>query len=177
MSILPIVEAPDERLRKKSKPVKKLDKKIKKIISDMHQTLSAQKDPEGIGLAAPQVGKNLQIFVVNYDGKKITVINPKILKTNQPPTRNPKHKNTKTPLEGCLSIPHHYSPISRPKKIKIKYLDESGQEKTQEFTGFSAQVIAHEIDHLQGKLFIDHVLAQQTPLYKIMGEDWEEIEI
>ena len=55
--------------------------------------------------------------------------------------------------------------------------NETGQEKTQEFTGFSAQVIAHEIDHLQGKLFIDHVLAQQTPLYKIMGEDWEEIEI
>ena|SRR3990167_1661111 len=177
MSILPIVEAPDERLRKKSKPVKGLDKKAKKFISDMHQTLSTQKDPEGVGLAAPQVGKNLQIFVVNYDGHKLTVINPKVIAKNPPPHKRSGEASKKIPLEGCLSIPNHYSPITRPTKIKIKFLDETGQEKTQEFTGFSAQVIAHEIDHLQGKLFIDHVLAQQTPLYKIMGEDWEEIEI
>lgn len=175
MSILKIVEVPNPILKKKSKKVKAVDKKIKKLISDMKQTLKAQSDPEGIGLAAPQVGKNLRLFLMDYKGTKRVVINPEVLEVtrNKPLKRK---KGEEVPLEGCLSLPHYYSPIRRVNKIKIKYLDGEGEKQIEEFRGFEAQIVAHEIDHLDGKIFIDHVIAQGAPLFEDTGNGFEEVE-
>lgn len=166
-------------LRKKAKLVTKIDKKVLSLIKDMQETLESQKDPEGVGLAAPQVGKSLQIFVVNYKNLKKVVINPEILEIsqkNQKPKSTKKHKKHEI-LEGCLSLPNYYGPIERPDKIKIKFMDEKGKEQVEEFEGFNAQIIQHEIDHLNGRLFVDKIVEQQAPLYKFDGDDWEEVEL
>ena len=165
-------------LHRKSKPVAKVDKKVEQLIADLWETLAAQKDPEGIGLAAPQVGKNLRVFIVSYGKVQQAFINPKILKTSKSAKdKKLKTKHKRRILEGCLSLPHYYSPIVRADKLRVKYLNEAGQEEEKEFTGFIAQIIGHEIDHLEGKVFIDHTLEQELPLYKFDGNDWEEVEL
>ena len=173
--VLKIVDIKDPVLRKKAKHIAQVDKKIRSLISDMQETLRAQKDPEDIGLAAPQVGKSLAMFVVDFENLKKVVINPVILDQHQPKTKVPS-KRSKL-LEGCLSLPNYYSPIRRGNYIKIKYLDIDGKEVIEDFHNFNAQVIQHEIDHLNGVLFVDHVLKQNSPLYKFSGDDWEEVDL
>lgn len=176
--ILKVVGVKDPVLRQKAKEVTKVDKKIRQLISDMKDTLAAQVDPEGVGLAAPQVGKSLRIFLMKYKNEERVVINPEILETSKELEGKKKHKKSKKNiLEGCLSLPHYYGPITRDKKIKIKYLDENGTKQTEEFEGFLTQIIEHEIDHLNGILFIDHILEQKAPLYKFDGEEWEDVDL
>ncbi len=169
----------DPILRQKSKAVAKVDKKILKLIQDLKDTLNVQKDPEGVGLAAPQIGKNLKVFVANYKGFERVVINPEIIK-KESRIRNQesgKKHNKKEILEGCLSLPYYYGPLKRAPKITIKYLNEKGEEITETFEDFNAQIIMHEIDHLEGVLFVDHLLKEKKPLYKVDGDEWEEIEL
>lgn len=170
-----IISVKSPKLRIKSKKVTKIDKKVKKIIADMKDTLKAQKDPEGVGLAAPQIGQNLRIFLINYEKQKKVIINPKIIKISK--EKGLKEKKEKNLLEGCLSLPHYYGPIKRARKIKIEYLTEDGGQKIEEFTGFFSQIIQHEIDHLNGILFIDRILEQKAPLYQADGGQWEEVEL
>jgi len=162
-------------LRDKAKPVEKIDKKVKALIKDMKDTLAAQRDPEGVGLAAPQIGKSLQIFLVNHEGEKYVIINPKVLEIKK--GKKAKIKKKGQILEGCLSLPHYYGPIDRAKYITISFQDESGKTRVKTFKGFLAQIIQHEIDHLNGNLFIDHIIEQKSPLYKFDGEDWEEVDL
>ncbi len=145
----------------------------------MQETLIAQNDPEGIGLAAPQVGKSVQLFLVEFEGLKRTVINPRIIevKDSAKGIKNKQKKGNGKILEGCLSLPHYYGPIHRPDFVTIEFLDENGDKKTETFKKFPAQIILHEIDHLNGKIFIDHILEQDAPLYKFDGEEWEEVEL
>lgn len=166
-----IVTADNKVLRKKAKPVKKVDKKVKNIIKDLKETLEAQKDPEGVGLAAPQIGKSLKIFVfVSEDGIK-TVINPKVIEIAKKENEKPEA------MEGCLSIPHYYGPLTRPEFITIEYLNEKGKKIKETFKGFEAQIVQHEIDHLKGTLFTDRLLEQKKPLYKFTDkEEWEEVD-
>jgi peptide deformylase len=177
--ILKIVDIKDPVLRKKAKRVQKIDKKIQRLIADMKETLLAQKDPEGVGLAAPQVGKPLQIFIMHYPEEGMNskvVINPVVLKISEKKSRKRK-KGEKDILEGCLSLPYYYGPVERAKTIKIKYTSENGERLTEEFGGFSAHIVQHEIDHLMGKLFIDHVLSQKSRLFYIEEGEVEEVEI
>lgn len=172
-----ILQSGDPILRIKSKPVAKVDKKVKSLIADLKDTLSIQKDPEGVGLAAPQIGKNLQVFVCNHKDFERVVINPKILDI-QEQTRAAKAKRSKHEiLEGCLSLPYYYGPLKRAKSIKVEYLNEKGESITEVFEDFSAQIILHEIDHLNGVLFIDHLLKEKKPLYKVEDDEWEEVEL
>ena len=103
-------------------------------------------------------------------------MNPEILSVGKIPTKN-KSKRKKSILEGCLSLPYYYGPLTRAPKIKIKYLDEKGNETVEEFSGFLAQIVQHEIDHLNGVLFIDHIIKEKKPLYKVHGDDWEEVDL
>ena len=168
-----VVQAGDPRLRKVSKPVGKIDKKILLLISDLKETLLAHRDPEGVGLAAPQIGKNLRVFVMR-DGKKLkTVINPEIISVTKVKT---KKDNKEEALEGCLSVPHYYGPLKRGEEIIIKYLNEDGQKVTETFKDFPAQIVQHEIDHLNGFLFVDRLLEQKRPLYQIKGDEVEEVD-
>lgn len=172
-----ILLSSDPILRKKSKPVAKIDKKIKELIKDLKDTLSVQKDPEGVGLAAPQIGKNLRVFVAKYESFERVVINPEIVKIEKGASGKGKKSSKKEILEGCLSLPYYYGPLKRAPKITIGFLDEKGNPQTETFTGFHAQIIMHEIDHLEGILFIDHLIGEGKPLYKIEGDEWEEVEL
>lgn len=171
-----ILDVKQKSLREKSKAVKKLDKKIRTLIEDMEDTLASQKDPEGVGLAAPQIGVNLRIFLMKYEDNERVVINPKILKTSQS-TKNKKKKSKNRLLEGCLSLPHYYGPLKRNDYVKLEYMDLNGKIVTEEFKGFLAQIVLHEVDHLDGVLFIDRILEQNSPLYHFHGEEWEEVEL
>jgi peptide deformylase len=175
-----ILPSSDPVLRQKSKSVTKVDKKIQKLIQDLKDTLSVQKEPEGVGLAAPQIGKNLQVFVANYKGFDRVVVNPEVLETEKVPhfAKASRGKESKKEiLEGCLSLPYYYGPLKRAAKITVKYLNEKGEAVTETFEGFNAQIIMHEIDHLEGILFVDHLLKEKKPLYKVTNDEWEEVEI
>lgn len=173
-----IVQSGNPILRAKSKPVPCVDKKVKDLIRDLKDTLSIQKDPEGVGLAAPQIGKNLQVFVCNYKKFNRVVINPKILSIEKSKPHSAKASRDKREiLEGCLSLPYYYGPLKRAKKVTVEYLNENREKVKEEFKDFDAQIILHEIDHLKGILFIDHLLKEKKPLYKVEKDEWEEVEL
>jgi peptide deformylase len=172
-----ILQSKDPILRQKSKPVAKVDKKIQRLIQDLKDTLAIQKDPEGVGLAAPQIGKNLRVFAASYKGFERVVINPEIIKIEGKPASAKATAGKKEILEGCLSLPYYYGPLKRAPKITVKYLNEKGEGVTETFEGFNAQIIMHEIDHLNGILFVDHLLKEKKPLYKVEGDEWEEVEL
>lgn len=174
-----ILQVKEKSLREESKPVARVDKKILELIEDMEDTLAAQKDPEGVGLAAPQIGRNIRMFLMSYEGADKVIINPEILHmdTSEGEKKTKKKKKREKLLEGCLSLPHYYGPLKRAKKLTLKYMDETGKTVEEEFHGFLAQIVQHEVDHLNGILFIDRILEQNAPLYHFHGDDWEEVEL
>jgi len=168
-----IVSSKDPKLRQIAKPVGQIDQRVKGIIKDLIDTLKTQKNPEGVGLAAPQIGKGVRIFVANYRNFSRVVINPEIISIKrQSPSRG---KNEI--LEGCLSLPNYYGSIRRAESVKLKYLNENNQAVVETFSGFHAQIVLHEIDHLNGIIFVDRLLKQKKPLYKVTNNEWEEVEL
>ncbi|MCL5438584.1 MAG: peptide deformylase [Patescibacteria group bacterium] len=183
--MLKIVTAPNSILSQKAREIKNIDKKILKLIEEMRITLNNTRDPEGVGLAAPQVGENLQLFIAKPSRKSpiLTFINPKIISIDKIiPDASDEQKINHQKLEGCLSLPNIWGGVSRNPSITLSYLDENGKEHKRKFTGFLATIIQHEYDHLDGILFPKHVLAQRKKLFKShknkKNEDvFEEIEI
>ncbi len=150
MTIRKILTEPDPFLRQKSTKVEIVDDKIRSLMDDMLETMYAA---PGIGLAAIQIGVPKRVIVIDLarDEEKKTplyFINPEII-TNS--------KNDATYEEGCLSVPGQFAEISRPDKCKVKFLDYNGEEKILETDGLLATCIQHEIDHLEGILFIDYL--------------------
>jgi peptide deformylase len=192
-----ILQSGDPKLRDVSKPVACVDKKILSLVANLKDTLTVQKDPEGVGLAAPQIGKNLRVFVILDKGKLKTVINPEVIpskltlkqssneiigkpkksKTKKRAMNHEPRTTSKNIMEGCLSLPNYYGPLRREKEITISYLNEVGEKVTETFTDFPAQIVRHEIDHLNGVLFIDRLLEQKKKLFKLESGEWEEVEI
>lgn len=190
-----IVIAPNSVLSQKAESVKKIDKEILELIEEMKQTLLGTKDPVGVGLAAPQVGKPLRIFLAKPTPKSeiLTCINPKILSKSAElkPLKRPKNSTNKRAgtLEGCLSLPTIWGTVLRSSALTFSYLDENGRTHKKSCKDFLATIVQHEIDHLDGVLFPKRVLEQkarlpsgQGKLYKShkneKGEDeFEEIEI
>ena len=171
-----IISVKDARLRERSKVVEKIDRKTLLIIQDLKDTLKAQKDPIGVGLAAPQIGKNIRIFAIKPKEKINIFINPEIISSDKVLKIHSKRKEEKI-MEGCLSLPNYYGPLQRNNKITLKYLTESAEKKQETFEGFDAQIIQHEVDHLEGVLFIDHLIKQKKPLYELVNGEWEEVEL
>ena len=150
MALRQIIIEPNKILRKKSLSVEKVDSEIQKLMDDMLETMYAA---PGIGLAAIQVGIPKRVIVLDIDqkeGKKnpIFFINPKIIE---------KSGNTSTYEEGCLSVPGQFAEIDRPDKCHIKYLDYYGEPKEIKAEGMLATCVQHELDHLEGILFIDYL--------------------
>lgn len=151
MSLLTIIEVPDKRLKIKSSPVKKIDEKIKQLLEDMVETMRAA---DGLGLAAPQVGINKRIVVIDVnrhiEGKDepICMVNPEIIWSSE---------ETNYYKEGCLSLPDQYAEVERPAEVKVKYLNENGDELEAHAKGLFATVVQHELDHLDGIVFVDHI--------------------
>ena len=150
MTIRPILTAPDPRLKAVSKPVDKVDAEIRRLIDDMVESMY---EADGIGLAAVQIGVPKRIIVMDLDqkdGKKNprAFINPKILWASE---------ELATFEEGCLSVPEIWDDVERPARIKAEYLDRDGKKQVLEADGLLATCLQHEMDHLEGVLFIDHL--------------------
>lgn len=133
----------DEILRKKCKKVDKITPRIQMILDDMAETM---KEEDGVGLAAPQVGILRNIVVIDVGEGIIELINPIITEQS---------KETEIDVEGCLSVPQKYGEVERPSKVKVKALNREGKEFELEGEGLLARAICHELDHLNGVLFID----------------------
>jgi peptide deformylase len=190
--MLKIVQAPNPVLAQKAKPIAKVDTAVHKLIKQMILTLEHAKDPEGVGLAAPQVGKSLQLFIVKMTPRSpiLTFINPKIESFFDEPkgkaasadgSGEPK-EDKDVQLEGCLSLHSIWGVVKRRYGVVLSYMDEDGKEHQKKFDGFMSVIIQHEYDHLQGVLFPKRVLEQENPLYKSVknkkGEvEFEEIEL
>jgi peptide deformylase len=152
MALLPILTAPDPRLKVKAKPVAAVDEPVRRLMADMLETMYAA---PGIGLAAPQVGVAKRVLVVDVarDGEPrqpMKIANPEILW---------RSAELLTTNEGCLSLPEHYADVSRPAKIRLRYLDEQNEIREIDLEGLLATCIQHEMDHLEGVLFVDHISA------------------
>ena len=150
MALLPIIVAPDPRLNVKCENVDQVTDDLKQLMDDMMETMY---DAPGIGLAAPQVGVTKRIIVVDVskgenDKAPYKMINPEII----------WHSDQVADYEeGCLSLPDQYAQAKRPDKIHLRYMDPDGTEQNLKANGILATCIQHEIDHLDGKLFVDHI--------------------
>ena len=148
MNKLEVLHFPDKRLRKIAKPVEKVDQGIKNIIDQMFFTMYEEK---GIGLAATQVNIHKRIIVIDISenkDEKVCLINPKILLLSE---------ETDSMEEGCLSVPGFYESVTRSKDVKVTTLNYNGEKIVLEADGLLSTCIQHEIDHLNGKLFVDHI--------------------
>ena len=161
MAVLTIRTLPDPVLRQKAKRVRTIDGSIKKLVADMLETMHA--DPGRVGLAAPQVGVSLQVVVIGIpDEEDIILINPEIV----------RQKGERLVTEGCLSVPGYVGQIARAESVTAKGRDLGGKEIRIKAGGLLAQALEHEIDHLSGRLYVDH-LASMDELRKIGAEDTE----
>ena len=158
MAILPIVEVPDPVLRQTCEPVAEITDEVRGIVADMFDTMY---DARGIGLAAIQVGILKRIVVIDLQEREVedeekpeaardphAYINPELTWVSE---------ELSTYSEGCLSIPEQYADVTRPARCRVKWLDTDGQPHEAEYDGLMATCMQHEIDHLNGVLFIDHI--------------------
>jgi peptide deformylase len=151
MSKLPIIKLPDPILREKSLPVEAVDEHVRAFLNDMLETMYAA---PGIGLAAVQVGVLRRMLVLDVARGKdepknpMMLINPEIVAQGDTPRLHE---------EGCLSIPEMYAEVERPALVRVRYVDIEGNQREEEFQDLLATVVQHEIDHLNGLLFIDHL--------------------
>lgn len=144
--ILPLVLHPDERLQSVTRPIEEITEEVEELLDNLQDTMIAH---DGVGLAAPQVGKNLQVAVVEEeDGAVIELINPRIVQAT----------GETIDVEGCLSSPHVYGTVSRAQRILVHYYDRDGDEMELEAYDYLARAIQHEIDHLQGILFTEKLI-------------------
>ena len=150
MAVRTILTAPDPRLKKKSLPVTSVDADVRQLMDDMLETMYAA---PGIGLAAPQVDVLKRVIVLDIDREDtktgpLFMANPEIIEASD---------EDLTYEEGCLSLPEHYSDVVRPAKVTVRYLDRDGVQKDLACEGLLATCVQHEIDHLDGILFVDHI--------------------
>jgi peptide deformylase len=144
MAIRKITEYPEKVLAEIGKPVTEFDEELEKLVADMFETMY---DAEGVGLAAPQIGLNLRLFVMDCEGIKLVAANPEVVHT----------EGEQSSQEGCLSVGKVPAVVVRPEKARLRAQDEKGEWFEREATGYAARAFMHETDHCDGKLFIDHL--------------------
>jgi len=150
MAVLPIITAPDPRLKIKARRVAAVDDQVRRLMDDMLETM---RQAIGIGLAAPQVGVAKRVIVIDVarqeeKSQPMLLANPEILWRSE---------ELATFSEGCLSLPEHYADVTRPGAIRLRYLDYQNEIREIEASGLLATCIQHEMDHLDGVLFVDHI--------------------
>ena len=162
MAKLAILEFPDPRLRKKAAPVTEVDDKLRTLIDDMFETMYAA---PGIGLAATQVNVHQRLLVADVSANgddPHALINPVIVEKD----------GVQVSEEGCLSVPGYYEEVERAEHIRVRYLNRDGEEMETEMTGLLAVCVQHEIDHLDGKLFVDYISeAKRSRIRKRLMKD------
>jgi len=158
MAILPLHNFPDPILKQKAKRVRAIDGSVKKLIIDMIETMHS--DPGRVGLAAPQVGVSLRVIVIGLpEAEDIAIVNPEIV----------RRRGERLINEGCLSVPGYFGQVKRAESVTVKGRDQSGKEIRIKAEGLLAQALEHEIDHINGVLYLDH-LESTDKLYKIEPE-------
>ena len=162
MAIRKIVEIGDEKLRKVCKPVEKFDKRLQALLNDMADTMYKA---EGVGLAGPQVGILRRIAVIDVGEGLFKLVNPVIV----------EKEGEQTGLEGCLSVPGRRGEVTRPNIVTVEYQDENGEPVTLRVSEFFARAVCHELDHLDGVLYIDKMNREiSDEEYQQMLEEDEE---
>jgi peptide deformylase len=157
MAVLTVLTVPEPILKQKSKRVKNIDGSIRKLAADMIETMHAA---SGVGLAAPQVGVPLRVIVIGMPGEEdFVLINPEVV----------RRVGERLVTEGCLSVPGYFGEIQRAQRVTVKGRDLSGKEIRIKAEELLAQALEHEIDHLNGVLYVDH-LESQDKLHKVEPE-------
>jgi len=172
-----IVYIPHVALRTVATAVTEVDDKLFALSATLEQTLLQTRNPRGVGLAGPQIAVGKRLFATQLDGSIKLYINPRIAKHSKQLVLGPKGEEPR--LEGCLSIPKIYGPVPRWEWVEIEYAVVSGAkliQKTKRLSDFPARVAQHEIDHLDGRLFIDYSLTLELPIYSENPET-EELEL
>jgi peptide deformylase len=152
MALLPIIIAPDPRLKQIAAPVARVDERIRRLMDDMLETMYLA---PGIGLAAPQVGVLERVIVVDASAKDeerapLRLANPELIEVSEEDVNYE---------EGCLSLPEHYAEVVRPAQVRVRYLDHENEIRELDAEGLLGTCIQHEMDHLEGILFVDHLSA------------------
>lgn len=142
MSLLEIKKVGDPVLKKVCAPVEKIDRRLRRTLDDMAETMYAR---DGVGIAAPQVGLSIRAVVIDVDKKRYDLINPEIT----------FREGSEVDTEGCLSVPEIYGEVERSERVMVEYLNRYGKPQSLEADGLLARCIQHELDHLDGQLFID----------------------
>lgn len=161
MALRTIREMGDPCLRKVCKEVREITDKTRELIRDMHETMD---DANGVGLAAPQIGILKRILVLNVYDQRFSMVNPEIVEAD----------GKQCDYEGCLSVPGKSGMVERALHVKVRYLDENGEERELDAQGLLARAVQHEIDHLNGILYVDKLegkLYDNSELYEEMYED------
>jgi peptide deformylase len=167
MAILPLIIAPDPRLKKRAEPIAAVDGRITRLMDDMLETMYAS---NGIGLAAPQIGALERVVVVDTSEKDepprpIGLANPEIVWADEEQALY---------NEGCLSLPEQYADVIRPRAVRVRYLDRNNTPQEIQGEGLLATVLQHEIDHLEGTLFVDRIsLIKRTMIIKRL-QKWKK---
>lgn len=152
-----IIALPDEKIRNKSQNVNSFDENLRGLIKDLIETSEIQTDPPALGMAAPQLDVFKRTFVAKIRNKFRPFINPKITKVSDKETAL---------MEGCFSVKGLYGQVMRPSEIEVEYRDSFGKKVTAKLKGLPAKIFQHELDHLNGTLFIDHVNAQNGKMFR-----------
>ena len=159
MALRKVLQDPNPKLRKKSRPVTEITPHIHELLDDMLETM---REDEGVGLAAPQVGVLRRVVVIEIEDKVYELINPEIISS----------EGEQTGREACLSVEDRMGIVTRPKKVTVKALDRNGNEQIIEGEDLLARCLCHELDHLDGILYIDKMIREVDP----EGEDGEDEE-
>ncbi len=177
--MLKIVHIPNKVLISKAKPVEKIDESITKLVKEMQKTLAAQVDPQGVGLAAPQVGVSLALYIMQPfpDSPFEVAINPRILEQKNLTNLKTEDSEEHEQLEGCLSIPRIWSPIKRHDRVLLEFQDLTGKKKTKWYEDFEATIVQHEVDHLNGILFTQRAIEQNERLFEEKNGKLKKIEM
>ncbi|MBM3316358.1 MAG: peptide deformylase [Candidatus Eisenbacteria bacterium] len=159
MAVRRILTYGDPLLERRSAPVAGVDEKVRELVADLLETMDAER---GIGLAAPQIGALRRVIVVHPrpeeegSGRRLALINPEIV----------AYAGSCVFEEGCLSVPGTYAEVRRPERVRARYFDTGGEERIEEFDGLMARVVQHEIDHLDGVLFVERLAPMRLALLK-----------
>lgn len=161
MAILEILKYPDERLKQVAQPVEVFDDELRGFIADLEETMRA--GPGGVGIAAPQVGRFQRIIIVDVSSKPkiehngpMVMVNPEII----------EYEGYVKGREGCMSVPDYTGNVFRAEAIKVEYFDAQGESHSIESVGFEARAIQHELDHLEGLLFLDRLVSRRSDLFR-----------
>lgn len=161
MAVREVLAYPDERLKQVSEPIEQFDEALRVLIRELEETMRA--GPGGVGIAAPQIGCFQRVVIVNVSGKpkveshgRLVLINPEIQ----------TWEGMEIGREGCLSVPDFTGNVIRAQRITLTALDEFGEEQAYTVNGFEARAVQHEIDHLDGMLFLDRLVSRRTDLFR-----------